>query len=481
MPEQSLKNKTVKGVGWSAAETFLARGVSFIVGLVLARLLSPDEYGLIGIVMIFVTVLEGFVDSGFSSSLIRKIDADDNDYNTMFLTNLVISIVMFALLYLGAPYIAVFFERQELVALIRVMGLLVVFQALSIVQNTILTRKIDFKTRTKAAVLAAVVSGIIGIVMAFVGFGVWSLVGQQLSRQLLNTICLWFYNRWWPKFRFSTESFRYMWGFGWKIMASGLLDRLWRQLNQAVIGKFYSPDTLGQYTRSNEYATIFSSNITSVVQRVSYPVLSQVQDDKQRMVAAYRKVIKTTMFVTSIIMISMAAVSEPLIYCLIGPKWHQAALFLPFICFPMSVWPLHALNLNMLQVQGRSDVYLIVEILKKIIAIGPICLGIFVGIYWMLIGGIVTDIIAFFLNSYYSGKNLGYSSWMQIKDVAPSYALAFIVSISVYFFKFLPISNFIILPIQIIVGATVLFLICEKRRPEEYIELKNIVIKALSK
>lgn len=481
MPEQSLKNKTVKGVGWSAAETFLARGVSFIVGLVLARLLSPDEYGLIGIVMIFVTVLEGFVDSGFSSSLIRKIDADDNDYNTMFLTNLVISIVMFALLYLGAPYIAVFFERQELVALIRVMGLLVVFQALSIVQNTILTRKIDFKTKTKAAVLAAVVSGIIGIVMAFVGFGVWSLVGQQLSRQLLNTICLWFYNRWWPKFRFSTESFRYMWGFGWKIMASGLMDRLWRQLNQAVIGKFYSPDTLGQYTRSNEYATIFSSNITSVVQRVSYPVLSQVQDDKQRMVAAYRKVIKTTMFVTSIIMISMAAFSEPLIYCLIGPKWHQAALFLPFICFPMSVWPLHALNLNMLQVQGRSDVYLIVEILKKIIAIGPICLGIFVGIYWMLIGGIVTDIIAFFLNSYYSGKNLGYSSWMQIKDVAPSYALAFIVAISVYFFKFLPISNFIILPIQIIVGATVLFLICEKRRPEEYIELKNIVIKALSK
>lgn len=481
MPEQSLKNKTVKGVGWSAAETFLARGVSFIVGLVLARLLSPDEYGLIGIVMIFVTVLEGFVDSGFSSSLIRKIDADDNDYNTMFLTNLVISIVMFALLYLGAPYIAVFFERQELVALIRVMGLLVVFQAISIVQNTILTRKIDFKTRTKAAVLAAVVSGIIGIVMAFLDCGVWSLVGQQLSRQFLNTICLWFYNRWWPKFRFSTESFRYMWGFGWKIMASGLLDRLWRQLNQAVIGKYYSPDTLGQYTRSNEYATIFSSNITSVVQRVSYPVLSQVQDDKQRMVAAYRKVIKTTMFVTSIIMISMAAVSEPLIYCLIGPKWHQAALFLPFICFPMSVWPLHALNLNMLQVQGRSDVYLIVEILKKIIAIGPICLGIFVGIYWMLIGGIVTDIIAFFLNSYYSGKNLGYSSWMQIKDVAPSYALAFIVAISVYFFKFLPISNFIILPIQIVVGATVLFLICEKRRPEEYIELKNIVIKALSK
>lgn len=479
--QQSLKTKTVKGVGWSAAETFLARGVSFVVGLVLARILSPDEYGLIGIVMIFVTVIEGFVDSGFSSSLVRKIEANDDDYNTMFLTNMVISVVMFALLYFSAPSIATFFERQELTALIRVMGLLIIFQALSIVQNTILTRKIDFKTKTKAAVLAAVVSGIIGIMMAFMGFGVWSLVGQQLSRQILNTVCLWFYNRWWPQFGFSRESFRYMWGFGWKIMVSGLLDRLWKQLNQAVVGKFYSPELLGQYTRSSEYATIFSSNISAVVQRVSYPVLSQVQEDKLRMVAAYRKVIKTTMFVTSIIMISMAAVSEPLIYCLIGPKWHQAALFLPFICFPMSVWPLHALNLNMLQVQGRSDVYLIVEILKKIIAIGPICLGIFVGIYWMLIGGIVTDIIAFFLNSYYSGKNLGYSSWMQIKDVAPSYALAFIVAISVYFFKFLPISNFIILPIQIIVGATVLFLICEKLRPEEYIELKNIVIKAISK
>ena len=471
---ESLKNKTVKGVGWSAADTYLGHGVTFLVGIVLARILSPAEYGLIGIVLIFTTVLNGVVDSGFSVALIRKKDASDEDYNTMFVTNMVMSLLMYGVLWLGAPAIAHFFERPELVSLTRVTGLILILQALSITQVTILTKRIDFKTKTKASLIAAVVSGMVGIAMAFMGFGVWSLVGQKLSNTLLYSVCLWVLNRWWPNFSFSSGSFRYMWGFGWKMMVSGLLDRIWGQLYQVVVGRCYSPATLGQYTRSREYANMFSANFQTIIGRVTYPVLAEVQDDPERMVSAYRRIIKVTMFVTAVCMISLGAVAEPFIYCLIGPKWHQAATFLPLICISMSMYPLHAINLNMLKVQGRSDIFLYLEIIKKIIGIGPLCLGVFVGIYWMLVGSIFTGIIAYFLNSYYTGKKLGYSSWMQIKDVAPSYGLAFIIALSVYFIKYLPVSNWVILPLQILIGVLVFFFVCNRMKMQEYQELKSM-------
>ena len=471
----SLKNKTIKGVGWSAADTYLGHGVTFLVGIVLARILSPAEYGLIGIVLIFTTVLNGVVDSGFSVALIRKKDASDEDYNTMFVTNMVMSLLMYGVLWLGAPTIAHFFERPELVSLTRVTGLILILQALSITQVTILTKRIDFKTKTKASLIAAVVSGMVGIAMAFMGFGVWSLVGQKLSNTLLYSVCLWVLNRWWTNFSFSSGSFRYMWGFGWKMMVSGLLDRIWGQLYQVVVGRCYSPATLGQYTRSREYANMFSANFQTIIGRVTYPVLAEVQDNPERMVSAYRRIIKVTMFVTAVCMISLGAVAEPFIYCLIGPKWHQAATFLPLICISMSMYPLHAINLNMLKVQGRSDIFLYLEIIKKIIGIGPLCLGIFVGIYWMLVGSIFTGIIAYFLNSYYTGKKLGYSSWMQIKDVAPSYGLAFIIALSVYFIKYLPVSNWVILPLQILIGVLVFFLVCNRMKMQEYQELKGMV------
>ena len=481
MHNTSLRDKTVSGVGWSAADAFLGQGVTFLVGIILARILSPAEYGLIGIVTIFTTILTGIVDSGFSNALIRKQSVSKDDYNTMFITNMVFSVLLFVFLFFCAPLIAKFFARQELISLVRVMGLILIIQALSLVQNTILTKRIDFRTKTKASVISAIISGGIGIGMAHTGFGVWALVGQMLSKQLIYTICLWIFNRWWPSFSFNLESFRYMWGFGWKLMLSGLLNNIWNQLYQVVVGKCYSPSTLGQYSRSKEYASIFSSNLTTIVQRVSYPVLSEVQDDKERMLLAYRRVIKTTMFVTAVLMFSLGAISEPLIYCMIGPQWHIAATFLPLICISMSLYPLHAINLNMLQVQNRTDIFLYLEIIKKVIAVGPICLGIFVDIYWMLVGTIVTGIIAFFLNSYYTGKKLGYSSWMQLKDIAPSYGIALLISVGVYFFKYLSLSNWIILPIQICVGVAIFFLVCEKTKLEEYVEVKAMATQYISK
>lgn len=480
MSEQSLRTKTIKGVGWSAADAFLGQGITFVVGIILARLLSPEEYGLIGICLIFTTVLNGIVDSGFSNAIIRKKEATNEDYNTMFFMNMVVSLVLYILLYISAPLVTKFFQ-MEVTNLIRVVGLVLIINALSLTQQANLTKKLDFKTKTKASVISAVISGIVGIAMAYSGFGVWALVAQQLTRQGGYTISLWLLHHWMPNFRFNIDSFKYMWGFGWKLLVSGLLDNLWKELYQVIVGKFYNAATLGQYTRSNTYAQLFSSNITAIVQRVTYPVLAEVQDDKERMVAAYRKVIKVTMFITCVCMISLGAVAEPLIYCLIGPKWHQAATFLPLICISMSLYPLHAINLNMLQVQGRSDIFLYLEIVKKIIAIGPLCIGIFFDIYWMLIASIITGFICFFLNSYYTGKKLGYSSWKQLKDIAPSYGIAFVIALSVYFLKFLPLSNWIILPIQILMGIFVFFVLCEITKLQEYIEVKNIALSAIKK
>ena len=479
MAEQSLKDKTVNGTFWSATDAFLGQGVTFLVGIVLARILTPTEYGLIGIVMIFTTILSGLVDSGFSTALIRKNDATEVDYNTMFTTNMAMSLLVYALLWFGAPAIANFFEHPNLVSITRVTGLILIFQATSITQVTILTKRIDFKTKTKASVIAALISGVVGISMALLGFGVWSLVGQKLTNTLLYSVCLWIFNRWWPNGTFSRASFNYMWGFGWKMMLSGLLEHTWNQLYQIIVGKFYSPSTLGQYTRSREYANILSYNITAIVGRVTYPVLAEIQENKDRMVFAYRRIIKISMFVTVILLFSLGAVAEPFIFCLIGPQWHEASNYLPLICISMSLYPLHAINLNMLKVQGRSDIFLILEIIKKVIAIGPICLGIFVNIYWMLIGTIITGIISFFLNTFYTGKKLGYSSWKQISDIAPTYVIAIVVALSVYFFKYLPLNNYLILSIQVVVGVTVFFAICESFKVPEFLELKEIVLSAL--
>ena len=258
-------------------------------------------------------------------------------------------------------------------------------------------------------------------------------------------------------------------------MLSGLLDTVWKELYQVVVGRFYSAATLGQYTRAGQFSKLFSSNLTNVIQRVTYPVLSNIQDDRERMVSAYRKMITTTMFITAISMFFLGAISEPLIYCLIGAKWHEAATYLPLICISTSTYPLQAMNLNMLQVQGRSDLFLGLEIIKKIIAIGPLCIGALFGVIPMLYLNIFFTIIAYFLNSYYSGKFVGYSSWMQLKDVAPSYGIATFIALSVFFLKYLPISNWIILPMQILVGILVFLMINKLLRVEEYDEIKRIL------
>lgn len=479
--QEPLRGKTIKGVGWSFTDNIASSGISFLVGLVLARLLSPQEYGLIGITTIFIAVFNSIVDSGFSSALIRKNDAKDFDYNTVFLTNLVLSVLIFFALFFCAPAIAIFFKEPQLILLTQAMGSIVIINAFAIIQRTILVKRIDFKTQTKVSLISSIASGVVGIVMALKGYGVWSLVGQQISRQLLNTVFLWVFGHWWPKIQFSINSFKELFGFGWKLLASGLIDTIWKQIYQIVIGKCYSTEMLGQYTRAEQFSSIFSSNLTSVVQRVSYPVLCSIQDEKERLKQSYKKVIKITMLVTFVLMLGLAAIAKPMILVLIGEKWLPTVVFLQIICFSMMLYPLHAINLNMLQVQGRSDLFLKLEIAKKTIAIIPVLLGIFINIYWMLIGSVFSGLICYYLNAYYSGKFINYNISEQVRDILPSFWSALIMALIVYAISFLPLSPFIILPLQLIIGFLIIWGICEWREIDEYFEIKQIILSVLDK
>lgn len=481
MAEQSLKLKTVNGLGWSALDNVTKLGITFVVSIVLARLLSPEEYGLIGILTIFISIFNAIVDSGFTNALIRKKDATDTDYSTVFYTNLVMSVIMALALFLCAKPIASFFERPELVTLTQVMSSIVIINALSIVQKARTTKAVDFKTQTKVTFIASVTSGAIGISMAYMGYGVWALVGQQISVQFFTTILFWIFNKWMPKVIFSWISFKEMWSFGWKLLASTLIDTAWKEIYQVVIGKCYTPASLGLYTRAKQFSDLCSSNITSVIQRVSYPVLSSIQDDRVRLKTAYQKVIRTTMLPTFVLMLGMAACAKPMILCLIGEKWIGCVPMLQIISMYGMLYPLHAINLNMLQVQGRSDLFLKIEILKKIIGVGPLLLGVFIGIYWMLAGTVATSIISYYLNAYYSGPFLNYSIKDQIKDVLPSLLIAISMAVPVFALTFIPLSHFIILPCQILVGAAIVFAICEMKKLPEYLEIKGIVMPFITK
>ena len=476
---ESLKNKTVKGVGWSFIDNLSSSGITFLVGLVLARLLTPSEYGIMAILTIFIAVSNSIVDSGFSNALIRKTDARRVDYNTVFLFNLLVSGLLYVVLFLAAPAISRFFKEPLLVEVMRVIGWVLVINALAIIPRTLFVKEVNFKTQTKVSLIASISSGVIGIGMALAGLGVWSLVGQQLSRQLLNTLFLWIYCTWRPAWEFSMQSFKELFGFGSKLLLSGLLDTGFKEIYSLVIGRCYTAAQLGQYTRANQFNQIFSSNLTTVIQRVSYPVLSSIQDESERLREAYRKVIKSTMLISFACMLGLAAVARPLILILIGEKWLPAVGFLQIICFSGMLFPLHAINLNILQVKGRSDLFLRLEIIKKIIAVGPLVLGVLFSIEYMLWGSVCTSLIANFLNSYYSADLINYPTKEQIKDILPTILVSFATAAVMWSLTLLSLSNWLLLPLQCLLGIALAVLIYECLHLPEYVEVKQLAFSIL--
>ena len=355
------------------------------------------------------------------------------------------------------------------------MSSILIINAFAIVQRTILVKEIDFKTQTKCSIISSILSGAIGISMAFMGYGVWALVGQQLSKGVINSLCLWIFNRWIPRFIFSWESFNSLFSFGWKILVSGLINIIWGKISSLVIGKCYSTELLGQYTRASQFSDMFSSNLTMVVQRVSYPALSQIQDDLSRLKSADKRVIKTTMLVSFTLLLGLAACAKSLIVVLVGEQWLPCVPYLQIICFSAMLTPLQAINLNMLQVQGRSDLFLKLEIIKKSIGVFPILLGIFVSIYGMLIGYCVTSVIALYLNSYYSGRYLNYSIREQLFDIGPSFVSAVIMAIVVWFASMLPVNAIWVFLLQIVIGFLLTIVINEIWKKDEYVEIRGIL------
>ena len=475
--EESLKNKAVNGVSWSMTKSVVTYAVHFIVGIILARLLSPDDYGLIGLIMIFTAIADCITISGFFSSLIQKKNANEDDYNTMFVSNMVSSTFMYLLLFFGAPFIAKFFNRIELINLVRVQSLSLVISAFSLVQRARLNKQLDFKTPTKVAIITSLFSGVFGITMAFCGCGVWSLVIPNVASSILSAIMYCCYNKWIPQFRFSIVSFKALFGYGWKILIAELFDCIFMQTYQFVVGKFYSPATLGQYTRGKGFSDLISTNIYNMTRDVTFPVLSQLQTDKERSKDAFRKMVRMLMFITVIPLFGMAAVAKPMILVLIGEKWLPSVFFLQILCFGSLLYPINATNMNLLKSQGRSDFYLVLSLIRKFLEIGPICLGVFVDIKWMVLGMVINNWIGFFIYSHYAGKTIGYSSMRQFIDLLPSIGIAAAMAVPVWLLSFLPInSSILILVMQLTAGCILTIMLCKTTGIQEYKEAKEIAV-----
>lgn len=445
---ETLKHKTVKGTLWSSIERFATQAVSFVVMIIMASLLTPEDYGLVAMLTIFIAISQSLVDSGFSNALIRKQDRDETDNSTVFYFNIAVGIFLYLLIFFSAPLIAAFYKQPLLVSIARIMSLSIIINGLAIIQRTVLTSKLDFKTQAKASFSGAVVSGIIGIAMAYTGYGVWSIVAYHIASITTSSVLLWFLSRWRPKLVYSWKSFRELFGFGSKLAISGIIDTLYNNIYLLVIGKAFNAADLGYYTRASQFAQFPSSNITGILQRVTYPVLCTMQDDTERLRDVYRRFLRLSAFVVFPLMMGLAAVSKPLILLLLKEQWAFSAVLLPILCFAMMWYPIHAINLNLLQVSGRSDLFLRLEIIKKIIGVAILCITLPLGLIAMCVGSIFSSLICLIINTHYTGKLIQVGFLTQMRDIMPTLAYSLSMGAIVY----LVVNMLPVLWLQLIVG-----------------------------
>lgn len=472
----SLKQKTIDGLTWSFVDNSINQIIQFIAGVILARLLSPTEFGLIGMIMIFFAVSTSLIDSGFGDALVRKKDCNDDDYNTVFYFNLAIGILLFLLLFFAAPLIADFFSEPQLINIIRVLSFTTIITSLGIVQSADLLKKIDFKTRTKISLISNVSSSIIAIILAYIGFGVWSLVVKQFLTNLIGTSTLWFYNKWLPKLKFNIDAFKQLFSFGFKMLVSGLLNTVFNNIYYVIIGKYFSSQTLGYYTRALSFANLPSLSINYVIQRVTYPVLVRLNDDDNRLKAALKKLVKNTMLITFVFMIGLAAIAKPLVLTLVGEKWIPTIQLLQLLSFAFVLYPLQSLNMNILLIKGRSDIFLKVEIIKKILIVPVIFLGIFYSIELMIIGMIINSLITYVIISNYSGKFLDYSIKEQIIDTLPQLIIAAINGLLLFVIgQVLELKPLPTLSILLLFSTIFIIVVCEFIKLDSYLEIKEII------
>jgi teichuronic acid exporter len=468
----SLKSKTLHALSWSFLESIGARGVQFVIGIMLARLLSPKDFGLIGMLIIFMAVTESLIDSGFQAALIQKREATQTDSCSIFYFNIVIGIAAAGLLCVVAPWIAAFYNQPILTPLTRALSLTIVINSFGLIQNTILTKQIDFKTLTKVSLIAGALSGIIGISLATTGFGVWSLVAQQISRALIGTIYVWFLNIWRPALIFSLKSLREMFGFGSRILASGLINRTFDNIYLLVIGKLFSATDLGFFTRAQAMQSLPSQTLSGMVGRVTFPVFSTIQDDPLRLKRGLKKALTFVVLVNFPMMIGLAIIARPLVLVLLTEKWAECISYLQLLCLAGLLSPVVLINSYLWFALGRSKIHLRVEIIKKLFIVINIAVTWRWGISAMIYGMIIISIMSLYLNIYYTGVLIGYPIREQLRDLFPSLTMAVLMGMAVYVVGLLPFpNNWSVLLVQISIGTVMYVCLCRLFRLTAFMEI----------
>jgi teichuronic acid exporter len=432
MTKTSLKSKATKGMLWNAVEKLSTQGGQFIIGIVLARILMPADFGLIGMLSIFIAISQIFIDSGMGSGLIQKKNRTDTDFSTVFIFNFAVSTFFYIVLYFAAPLIANFYSMPKLTVLTRVLTINIVINSLAIVQRSRLTINLDFKTIAKVNVVSVLTSGACGIFFAYMGYGVWALVIQNLVRSIVSVIMLVRLSKWNPSFTFSKKSFNTLFKFGSKLLVAGLIAETFRNIYNITIGKIYSAAELGFYTRAKSFAELSAGTVTNVIHQVTYPILASLQDDNKKMISVFSQMIRMSAFIIFPTMTILALVADPFIRLVLTEKWSPAIPLLQWMCFARVFYPVNAININILNAVGRSDLFLKVDLSKLPFTIIALIITLPIGVKAVVIGHVVTSVISFFINAYLPGKLFGYGIRSQIRDIIPVVLISAVTALIVF-------------------------------------------------
>lgn len=455
MINQQTRKKVLSSLFWKLMERGATQGIQFIVQILLARLLLPEDFGTIALVTVFISIAQVFVQSGFNTALIQKKDTDLEDFSTVLYLSLFIAGILYLLIYITSPYIASFYEEPVLVPILRVLSLTLFFGAFNSIQNAFIARNMMFKKLFFSSLGAIIVSGIGGIIAAYAGLGVWALVIQQLINQISITIIMWLTVRWRPMFAFSFTKSKKLFSFGWKLLVSSLLNTLYMDLRTVIIGRLYSASILGYYNRGELFPKVIVTNIDSSIQSVMLPTLSAHQDDRKIVKEMMRRAIVTSSFFIFPMMIGMSVIAESLVKIVLTEKWLTAVPFLQIFCLSYALMPIHTSNLQAINAIGRSDIFLKLESIKKIVGLIVLVLSLPFGVYAIALGQVISGIISTFINAYPNKRLLSYSYKEQLVDIMPSFAIAIIMGCVVYTFKFFNFTVLKTLSLQVITGALV--------------------------
>ena len=458
----SVKEDTIKSVKWTALEKISVQGIQFALGVIMARLLTPEDYGTVGMLAIFIAISATFIDSGFSNALIRKIDRTEADYCTVFYFNIAIAVACYGVLFIAAPWVAEFFHIPLLCSILRVQSISLILNSLMGVQVARLTIDLNFKALAQRNVFASLFSGVIGVGLAYIGWGVWALVMQTLINSAISLIFIWIYCRWIPRQGFSKKSFGYLWGYGSKLMASGLLHTVYTNLTTLVIGRHFSSRDLGIYSRGTQLASYPSTMVNDVLGKVTFPILAKIQNDEERLVHVYRKYICITSIVIFFGCILMAAIAKPLVLLILTAKWAESVIYLQIFCFAIMFDHVCRINLNLLEVKGRSDLFFRLEVIKKTISIAILFASIPFGVIGICISKVIYTQIAVFINTYYTGKlfDLGYIA--QIKDFSGFFVKSVLACMPAYLITYIDLPTVLSITIGCILSVALYWLMLRK-------------------